>query len=77
MIHTCTNLPLLLSLFPFLPHRTTGEVYELLAQIGASSAEAKARRILFGLGFDAEMQVKHTSLLVVYVDVNVDVYIVD
>lgn len=34
-----------------------GEVYEQLEQINASSAEAKARRILFGLGFDAEMQV--------------------
>ena len=59
---------------------TAGEVYELLTQIGASSAEAKARRILFGLGFDAEMQVKHTSLLVyvdVDVDVDADVYTVD
>ena len=37
-----------------------GEVYEQLAQIGASSAEAKARRILFGLGFDAEMQIRPT-----------------
>ncbi len=34
-----------------------GEIYEQLDLIGASSAEAKARRILFGLGFDAEMQV--------------------
>jgi ATP-binding cassette subfamily F protein 1 len=34
-----------------------GEIYEQLSQIGASSAESKARRILFGLGFDAEMQV--------------------
>ena len=32
-----------------------GEIHEQLAQIGASSAESKARRILFGLGFDAEM----------------------
>ena len=38
-----------------------GEVYEQLSQIGAASAEAKARRILFGLGFDAEMQVRPTK----------------
>ena len=29
-----------------------GEIYEQLSQIGAASAESKARRILFGLGFD-------------------------
>ena len=34
-----------------------GEVYEQLSQINAASSESKARRILFGLGFDAEMQV--------------------
>lgn len=38
-----------------------GEVHEQLDSIGASSAEAKARRILFGLGFDAEMQVRPTK----------------
>ena len=38
-----------------------GEVYEQLAQIGAAAAESKARRILFGLGFDAEMQVRATK----------------
>lgn len=38
-----------------------GEIHEQLAQIGASSAEAKARRILFGLGFDAEMQIRPTK----------------
>jgi ATP-binding cassette subfamily F protein 1 len=38
-----------------------GEVYEQLNQIGASSAESRARRILFGLGFDAEMQVRPTK----------------
>ena len=38
-----------------------GEVYEQLNQIGASSAEARARRILFGLGFDAEMQIRPTK----------------
>lgn len=38
-----------------------GEVYEQLSQIGAASAEATARRILFGLGFDAEMQVRPTK----------------
>ena len=38
-----------------------GQVYEQLEACGASSAEAKARRILFGLGFDAEMQVRSTK----------------
>ena len=38
-----------------------GEVYEQMSQIGASSAEARARRILFGLGFDKEMQVRPTK----------------
>jgi ATP-binding cassette, subfamily F, member 1 len=38
-----------------------GVVYEELAACGAESAEAKARRILFGLGFDAEMQVRPTK----------------
>lgn len=41
--------------------RRLGEVYEQLSVIGASSAEAKARRILFGLGFTAEMQVRPTK----------------
>jgi ATP-binding cassette, subfamily F, member 1 len=40
--------------------RRLGQVHEQLSQIGASSAEAKARRILFGLGFTAEMQVRPT-----------------
>ena len=34
-----------------------GELHEQLATIGAAAAESRARRILFGLGFDAEMQV--------------------
>jgi ATP-binding cassette subfamily F protein 1 len=38
-----------------------GVIYEQLAQIGASSAEARARRILFGLGFDVEMQIRPTK----------------
>ena len=38
-----------------------GEVYELLAQCDAASAESRARRILFGLGFDAEMQIRPTK----------------
>eukprot|EP01039_Chlorochromonas_danica_P004459 gene4459-4884_t len=38
-----------------------GEVYEQLANIGAAAAESRARRILFGLGFDAEMQVRPTK----------------
>ncbi|KAI2489939.1 ABC transporter [Fragilaria crotonensis] len=36
----------------------TGE----LVSMGADSAEAKARRILFGLGFDMDMQVKPTKM---------------
>jgi len=45
------------------------EVLDELNTIGASSAEAKARRILFGLGFDGEMQTKVSvhSLTVYYV----------
>jgi ATP-binding cassette, subfamily F, member 1 len=38
-----------------------GEVHEQLSIIGAASAESKARRILFGLGFDQEMQVRSTK----------------
>jgi ATP-binding cassette subfamily F protein 1 len=34
------------------------DVLDELNTMGASSAEAKARRILFGLGFDGEMQTK-------------------
>ena len=34
------------------------EVLDELNTIGAAGAEAKARRILFGLGFDGEMQTK-------------------
>jgi len=37
-------------------------VGEELKAIGAHAAEAKARRILFGLGFSAEMQMRHTKL---------------
>lgn len=37
-------------------------VTEELAAMGADSAEAKARRILFGLGFDMDMQVKPTKM---------------
>ena len=42
------------------------EVLDELNTIGASSAEAKARRILFGLGFDGEMQTKVSITLTVY-----------
>ena len=38
-----------------------GEIYEQLSVINASSAESKARRILFGLGFDVEMQMRPTK----------------
>lgn len=41
--------------------RRLGEVYEQLSVIGASAAESKARRILFGLGFTAEMQIRPTK----------------
>jgi len=37
-------------------------VGEELKAIGAHAAEAKARRILFGLGFSAEMQMRQTKL---------------
>ncbi|CAM9723569.1 unnamed protein product [Chrysoparadoxa australica] len=36
-------------------------VHERLSALGADDAEAKARRILFGLGFDEDMQVKPTK----------------
>ena len=38
------------------------EVLDELNTIGAASAEAKARRILFGLGFDGDMQTKPTKM---------------
>jgi ATP-binding cassette subfamily F protein 1 len=38
------------------------KVYDELSAIGADSAEAKARRILYGLGFDLEMQTKPTKM---------------
>jgi ATP-binding cassette subfamily F protein 1 len=38
-----------------------GEIYAEMEIIGANSAESKARRILFGLGFDGEMQVRPTK----------------
>lgn len=38
-----------------------GEIYEQLAQIGGAAADSKARRILYGLGFDAEMQERATK----------------
>ena len=38
------------------------EVYDELSNIGSDSAEAKARRILYGLGFDVEMQTKPTKM---------------
>ena len=37
-------------------------VLEDLNIMGSDSAEAKARRILYGLGFDADMQTKATKL---------------
>ena len=38
-----------------------GQIYEELSNIGSDGAEAKARRILYGLGFDVEMQTKPTK----------------
>ncbi len=38
-----------------------GEIHAELELIGAGSAESRARRILFGLGFDAEMQIRPTK----------------
>jgi ATP-binding cassette subfamily F protein 1 len=38
------------------------EIYDELSAMGADSAEAKARRILYGLGFDPEMQTKPTKM---------------
>ena len=37
-------------------------VIDELTQMGSDSAEAKARRILFGLGFSMEMQTKPTKM---------------
>jgi len=37
-------------------------VYEELSSMGADSAESKARRILYGLGFDVGMQTKPTKM---------------
>lgn len=37
------------------------EVYDKMEQIGAASAESKARRILYGLGFSPDMQVQATK----------------
>lgn len=38
-----------------------GEIYEELDVIGASAAQGRACRILFGLGFDGEMQKRSTK----------------
>ena len=38
------------------------EVYDELSSMNADAAEAKARRILYGLGFDVEMQTKPTKM---------------
>eukprot|EP00521_Asterionellopsis_glacialis_P007507 CAMPEP_0195284274 /NCGR_PEP_ID=MMETSP0707-20130614/2524_1 /TAXON_ID=33640 /ORGANISM="Asterionellopsis glacialis, Strain CCMP134" /LENGTH=1069 /DNA_ID=CAMNT_0040343593 /DNA_START=15 /DNA_END=3224 /DNA_ORIENTATION=+ len=38
------------------------EVFDELSAMGSDSAEAKARRILYGLGFDMEMQTKPTKM---------------
>lgn len=37
------------------------EIYDELNSIGSDSAEAKARRILYGLGFDIDMQTQPTK----------------
>jgi ATP-binding cassette, subfamily F, member 1 len=38
-----------------------GEIYEQLQNINAASSESKARKILFGLGFNKEMQIRPTK----------------
>ena len=38
------------------------EVVDELTNMGADAAEAKARRILYGLGFTPEMQTKPTKM---------------
>jgi ATP-binding cassette, subfamily F, member 1 len=38
------------------------QVMDELAQMGADAAEAKARRILYGLGFSVDMQTKPTKM---------------
>uniref|UniRef100_A0A7S1ZRI5 ABC transporter domain-containing protein n=1 Tax=Ditylum brightwellii TaxID=49249 RepID=A0A7S1ZRI5_9STRA len=38
------------------------QVYDELRAMGADASEAKARRILYGLGFDPEMQTKPTKM---------------
>jgi len=38
------------------------EIYDQLAAIGSDAAESKARKILYGLGFDIEMQTKPTKM---------------
>jgi ATP-binding cassette, subfamily F, member 1 len=38
------------------------QVVDALTNMGADAAESKARRILFGLGFTAEMQTKPTKM---------------
>lgn len=43
------------------PRSRLDQVYEELRAIGAASAEAKARRILAGLGFTPEMQNRPTK----------------
>eukprot|EP00127_Corallochytrium_limacisporum_P004676 Clim_evm30s172 gene=Clim_evmTU30s172 len=42
-------------------HKGLHEVYERLTELDADGAEARAAKILFGLGFDEEMQNKPTS----------------
>ena len=38
-----------------------GEIYEQLQSMNASASESKARKILFGLGFNKEMQIRPTK----------------
>ena len=38
-----------------------GEVHKQLSDMNSAASEARARRILFGLGFDAEMQIRPTQ----------------
>lgn len=45
-----------------------GEIYEQLQIMNASSSESKARRILFGLGFNKEMQIRPTKYFSGWID---------
>lgn len=55
------GLPVLVRLASLVPASPPPQVYEELRAMGAAAAEAKARRILAGLGFNPEMQNRQTK----------------